>query len=446
MKIFTVLMLCIVWELPLWAQYQIVGYYPAWESSVLPPSQLPLSSLTDVIQAFAWPGTDGSVQTDDGVPDTVLTSIVHAANKKVLLSFGGADNPAGFDTVSVHPELRTKFISNLINFFQKYHYDGIDIDWEEPGTSAQRDSMVSLVRELRTAFDQVDSGYMITMAIPASDYYGQWYNFTALLPYINFFNTLTYDYNGSWSSHAGYNAPLYAPNDSADYSVNQSIIYFLSTRHIPADKLMLGIPFYGKLFTAANFLEPFTSEEDLTYAGVVNLVKTGGWVYHWDSGAYVPYYSNGLSVITFDDSASVTAKCVYAKSKQLGGVSIWELSQDVVSRSTPLFDAITSALNLTTYVESPLTGAPIAGFTLSDNYPNPFNPTTVIEYHLATNSQVMMNVYDVLGRRVSVLVNAFQTEGTHSVRFDASNLPSGVYFYSIRAGAYSSVKKMIVMK
>ncbi len=85
-------------------------------------------------------------------------------------------------------------------------------------------------------------------------------------------------------------------------------------------------------------------------------------------------------------------------------------------------------------------------FNLEQNYPNPFNPTTTITYQLSTLSNVTLKVYDVLGRLVETLVDGRQTPGKHSVMFDASRLSSGIYFYRISAGEFSSVKKLVVIK
>jgi len=90
-------------------------------------------------------------------------------------------------------------------------------------------------------------------------------------------------------------------------------------------------------------------------------------------------------------------------------------------------------------------------FTLKQNYPNPFNPTTTINYSIAaTNSQnvtpVTLIIYDVLGREVATLVNKEQKPGNYSVKFDASNLGSGIYFYRLSSAGFVSVKKMTLLK
>ena len=85
-------------------------------------------------------------------------------------------------------------------------------------------------------------------------------------------------------------------------------------------------------------------------------------------------------------------------------------------------------------------------YELAQNYPNPFNPTTKIEYSIPLQSQVELKIYNVVGQEVATLVNEVQKSGIHSAKFNASNLASGIYFYRLVAGNFTSVKKMVLVK
>lgn len=85
-------------------------------------------------------------------------------------------------------------------------------------------------------------------------------------------------------------------------------------------------------------------------------------------------------------------------------------------------------------------------FALYQNYPNPFNPVTTIKYQIPQSGTVTIKVYDVLGKEIATLANEEKSAGSYEVKFDASRLSSGVYFYKIRAGEYISVRKMILLR
>jgi hypothetical protein len=85
-------------------------------------------------------------------------------------------------------------------------------------------------------------------------------------------------------------------------------------------------------------------------------------------------------------------------------------------------------------------------FRLEQNYPNPFNPTTTIEFALAETGEVKLKVFDMLGREVATLIDDRKNAGRHKVRFDASNLSSGVYFYRLKAGDKIQINKMTLIK
>jgi hypothetical protein len=85
-------------------------------------------------------------------------------------------------------------------------------------------------------------------------------------------------------------------------------------------------------------------------------------------------------------------------------------------------------------------------YSLSQNYPNPLNPTTAIGFILAKSGRASLVVYDMLGRTVANLIDGKLGAGFHKVNFDGSRLPSGVYFYSLKAGGFSDVKKLMILK
>jgi hypothetical protein len=85
-------------------------------------------------------------------------------------------------------------------------------------------------------------------------------------------------------------------------------------------------------------------------------------------------------------------------------------------------------------------------FGLDQNYPNPFNPSTEIRFALPEDSHVQLKVFNSLGQEVQTLINQMAPAGNHSVKLDAKNLASGVYFYRIQAGGFTAMKKMMLLK
>jgi len=83
---------------------------------------------------------------------------------------------------------------------------------------------------------------------------------------------------------------------------------------------------------------------------------------------------------------------------------------------------------------------------LNQNYPNPFNPSTKISWQLPVSGRQTLKVYDVLGNEVATLVNEYKPAGRYEVEFNADKLPSGVYFYQLRAGNFEDTKKMILLR
>jgi hypothetical protein len=87
-----------------------------------------------------------------------------------------------------------------------------------------------------------------------------------------------------------------------------------------------------------------------------------------------------------------------------------------------------------------------AEFTLAQNFPNPFNPSTTIKYELPKASDVRLSVFDILGREVSVLVNERRDAGVHEEKFDGSNLASGLYLYRLQARDFVQTRKLLLVR
>lgn len=85
-------------------------------------------------------------------------------------------------------------------------------------------------------------------------------------------------------------------------------------------------------------------------------------------------------------------------------------------------------------------------FELSQNYPNPFNPSTNIKFSLLHNDNVTLKIYDMLGKEIQVLISGYHKAGTYNVNFDGSNLPSGIYFYTLQTSEFTQTKKMMLVK
>ncbi len=430
------------------SQLKVVGFYKSWTSTPA-PDQIEFQNLTHIIQAFAWPNADGTIGMTSGIPDTSLIRLAHAANKKILVSFGGVSNSNGFAPMTADSALRAKFITNVVNFLTTYNYDGIDLDWEYP-TFRQSGSYTQLVVELRQRFNSLKlPDLLISLDAPATPTSGQLFQYQNLIDYIDWFSIMSYDFYGSWSTRSGHNAPLYqSPLDNIG-SVYNSVQYMLITRNIPSNKLLIGIPFYGKEFNASGLYQPCSGAvPELTYADVINTVSSPGWTYFWDSVSAVPYYVNSSAnkFITFDDTTSVRLKTEFSISKNLGGVMIWALDQDLVNTTQPLLESIGKTVkNNPVLIQDH--AAPVANtFTLYENYPNPFNPSTTIKFSLEEYSGVKLIIYDVMGRELQILINQPLKAGDHSVSFDGSKLSSGIYFYVLTSGSQSISKKMILLK
>jgi hypothetical protein len=121
------------------------------------------------------------------------------------------------------------------------------------------------------------------------------------------------------------------------------------------------------------------------------------------------------------------------------------ISGNYLSVGAPGHSAVYIYSNYITGINNELSRIPLS-FILEQNYPNPFNPSTTIKFRISDFGFVSLRVYDILGNEIATLVNSEKPSGVYEVEWNASNVPSGVYFYQLKTGAFVQTKKMLLLK
>lgn len=124
----------------------------------------------------------------------------------------------------------------------------------------------------------------------------------------------------------------------------------------------------------------------------------------------------------------------------------WRISAGNIGGDSPYSTARLFTTEATVGVEEKKEAAIPTEFSLSQNYPNPFNPTTTVQFGLPKSSEVKLVVYDLSGRVVAELANGKFEAGYHKIAFDGARLVSGIYYYRLKAGDFTSVKKLTLLK
>jgi predicted GH43/DUF377 family glycosyl hydrolase len=142
------------------------------------------------------------------------------------------------------------------------------------------------------------------------------------------------------------------------------------------------------------------------------------------------------------DTTNSTSNALNGKGTPIAGI-LFDFEGALRNTATP--DIGADEFDLITGITKDRSELP-STFALEQNFPNPFNPSTTIEYQIPKQSLVSLRIFDLLGREVATLINETKQAGTYKVRWDASRLSSGVYFYSIMAGVYRETKRMVLLK
>lgn len=334
----------------------VVGYYANWSASGgYSPLDTPAEHLTHLNYAFA--GIDAKsgrlVLTN---PATDLRNFEQLRTLKqrypalrTLLSVGGWDYSTCFGLVAATEESRKAFAESCLEAVLAHGFDGIDLDWEYPvsggpagiiNSPADRENFTLLLAAIRGVLDgqsRIDGRkYDLTIAGAPGNEYLKKIEGRKVVELVDYIFVMGYDMHGSWDGYSDLTAPLYQlPGYSPQYknSVSDGVSAYLAAG-IPAEKIVLGIPFYGYLYEGVRpegqgLHSPFVRARSISYDRVrQEYLNRPGMSGGFSEPAAVPWLYGDSLFISYEDARSVTAKAAWAGAGGLAGVGIWELSHN----------------------------------------------------------------------------------------------------------------------
>ncbi|KAF9527525.1 glycosyl hydrolases family 18-domain-containing protein [Crepidotus variabilis] len=350
----------------------IIGYYSNWSAhrscngvpnGVLPavrPSDLDPNSFTHIVYSFASVSRGDFKLTETQSDDKQLIAELQALKKtnpnlKTMWAVGGwaFNDPPTQDIFSLMvrtPASRTTFVNNVISQLTSYGFDGLDIDWEYPGSErggieADGQNFLALMKELYAATSA--KRMEVSFTAPASYWYLQQFPILQMQDYTNWINLMTYDIHGSWDIKFGLGVLPHTAITEVNAAVNM-----LLKAGVKIGKINLGIGFYGRSFTLTDpschvagcafsgpgIMGPCTGGEGfLSYAEIDYLIQTKGLTptYNATSKTMTLVYDNQW--IGYEDPTTLATKLKYVLDRTMPGVLIWAVDLD---KSNQLLSAV----------------------------------------------------------------------------------------------------------
>jgi chitinase len=279
---------------------------------------------------------------------------------QTILSVGGW-GAGGFSEAASTAEGRTKFANTAIAFMKSNHFDGIDIDWEYPGSSLagiassseDKYNFTLMLKELREKLDVQGKAdhrhYLLTIAVGASQKFVDRTEMDIAHQYLDYVNLMTYDMRGGFQKKASHHTNLYAPTGDPDGISGEKAMNIFAKAGVPIEKMILGAAFYARVWTGVdnigtglnqNAEVPGEKTRDYTHL-LEDYIGKNGFVRHWDDNAKAPYLFDGNTFFSYDDEESLTYKAEFVKEKELAGIMFWEYPLD---NSHTLVDTLYRAL------------------------------------------------------------------------------------------------------
>lgn len=337
-------------------QKVVIAYVAGWKG--VDPDKIPVEKLTHINYAFANV-VDGLVTSGEGMTDRDSLNFLklHSLKSrnpdlKILVSIGGWTWSKGFSDAALTAESRKKLTSSGIDFLIKHKLDGLDFDWEYPALQGDnnvvrdidKENFVEILKSFREALDSLGAihqkHYLSTIASGGFRKYLEVNDLRAASKYLDLVNIMSYDLFGPGDQITGHHANLYKgnqalmPESKRNRSVQSAVLDHIEFG-IPREKIVVGIPFYGKRWKDVGpenngLYQPGEFDRALSHDKIQLLQNDPSYGEIWDDEAENAFlYSvEKKEWVTFESRRSIEHKIYFVKKEQLAGVMFWELSED----------------------------------------------------------------------------------------------------------------------